>query len=54
MDGQPINYRLIILHKFSHRSESSDTHIMLPSRGQVSKLRKEEPPEQLAMKVKRV
>ena len=36
MDGQPINYRLIILYKFSHRSENSDTHIRPPSGGQES------------------
>lgn len=54
MDGEPINYRLIILHKFSHRSESSDTHIRPPRGGAGVQLWKEEPPEQLAMKVKRV
>lgn len=43
MDGQPISYRLIILHKFSHRSESSDTHIRPPSCGRVSSSGKRSP-----------
>ena len=49
--GQPTKWRIIILQKFSHRSESSKPHIRLPILG--VQHWEEEPPERLALKASR-
>ena len=46
--GQNTNWKIIILQRFSHRSESSEPHLRVPSLG-VWKW-EEEPPEHLALK----
>ena len=46
--GLPKNWKIIIPQKFSHRSESPEPHIRLPSLG--VQQREEEPPENLALK----
>ena len=48
LGGQPTNWRIIILQKFSHRSESSEPHIRLPSLGVCHW--EEDPTEHLALK----
>ena len=49
LDGRLTNWRIMILQKFFHRSESSEHHIRLPSLG--VQHQEEEPPEHLALKV---
>ena len=50
--GQPTNCKIIILQRFSHRSERSETHVRLPSLGGGGVWhQEEEPPEHLALKV---
>ena len=49
--AQPTNWKIITLQKFSHRSESSESHIRLPSLRVW--LREEECPEYLAFKASR-
>ena len=46
--GQPTNWRIIILQKFSHRSENFEPHVRPLSLGVWH--RKEEPPGHLALK----
>ena len=50
--GQPANWKIIIPQKFSHRSESSEPHVRLPSLGVWQQ--EEELPETLALKASRV
>lgn len=49
--GQHTNWKIIILRRFSHRSESSQRHVRIPSMGVWH--REEELPEQLALKASR-
>ena len=46
--GQPTNFKIIILQRFSHRSESSEPHIRLLSL--LVWYQEEEPPEHLSLK----
>ena len=50
-DGQPANQKTIIPQKLSHRSESSEPHVRLPSLGVQPEV---ECPEDLALKARRV
>ena len=47
LGGWPTNYKINILQRFSHRSESSDLHIRLPSPG--VQHREDKPPEHLSL-----
>ena len=51
LGGIPTNQKLVILQGFSHRSYSSEPHIMLSSQGVQNS--EEEPPEHLAVKASR-